>query len=134
MAVIKLKYIDNHLAIACSAFSAKTYESECIKELIELSITDEFKRKYNYAIYTDDFQVPDNIFVPTFHLYYLNSDKKDVVLLDEKLIDIPGIYSHHNFYTYKDDELLKQFQEKYSNITFTNIQSIKELNHVSKDE
>ena len=131
---IELKYIDNHLAIACSAFTPKTYESDCVKELLELSLKDEFKRKYNYAIYTDEFQVPSNMFIPQFHLYYLNTEKKDVILLDEELIDLPEVYDHHNFYTYNNETLLGKLKEKYPKITFTNIKSIKELENVPANE
>lgn len=134
MAVLQLQYINTHLAIGCSEFNQKTYESDCVKELIELALTNEFKQKHNYAIYTDDFQVPKNIFVPHFHLYYLNTEKKDVILLDEKLIEIPEIYNHHNFYVYNDKELLEKFEEKYHKLTFKNITSIKEISNVSADE
>lgn len=134
MAILKVHYIENHLGIACSVFNAKTYESACFKELLELALTNDFKQKYNYAIYTDDFQVPMNIFVPNFHLYYLNTDKKDVILLDEKLIDLPEVYDHHNFYTYDNEKLLEQLENKYHKLTFKNIKSIKEINNVSEDE
>lgn len=134
MTNIELKYIDNHLAVACSVFTPKTYESECIKELIELSLTNEFKRQYNYAIYTDDFQVASNMFIPQFHMYYLNTEKKDVILLDNKLLSLPHVFNHHNYYTYNDEELLAELSEKYPDIKFKNIKSIKEINNVSTDE
>ena len=47
MAVIKIKYIDNHLGVACSVFDNKTYESPCVKELIKLSVDDKFKKSKN---------------------------------------------------------------------------------------
>lgn len=134
MAVMQIKYIDNHLAVACSEFTSKTYDTDCVKELIQLALNNEFKQKYNYAIYTDNFNVPKNIFVPFFHLYYLNTEKKDVILLDEKLIDIPEIYSHHNFYTYNDQKLLEKFEDKYHKLTFKNIKSIKEIGDVPTNE
>jgi hypothetical protein len=134
MTVIQLQYINNHLAIACSEFNNKTYESDCIKELIELSLQDDFKYKYNYAIYTDTFLVPQNIFVPSFHLYYLTTERKDVIILDDNLLEIPSVYNHHNFYTYNDEELLKKLQEKHPTLTFKNINSIKDINNVQTNE
>ena len=134
MTVINLQYIDNHLALAFSKFTPKSYESECFKELLELASTKEFNKKYNYAIYTDEFQVPNNIFVPTFHLYYLTAEKKDVILLDEGLLEIPSVYNHHNFYVYKDEKLLKKLQDKHPTLTFKNINSIKDIDNVQTDE
>jgi len=134
MAVIKIKYIDNHLGVACSVFDNKTYESPCVKELIKLSLDDKFKTKYNYAIYTDDFQVPVNLFIPNFHLNYLNTEKKDIVILDEKLLEIPAVYDHHNYYTYDNEELLEKLEDKYHKLTFTNIKSLEEIKNVSTDE
>lgn len=134
MATVKVQYINNHLAIACSVFDQKTYESPCLKELLELTLDDKFKRAYNYAIYTDDFQVPVNIFVPNFHLYYLNTETKDVVLLDEKLLEIPAVYDHHNYYTYNNEEFLEKLEDKYHKLNFTNVKSLKEIENVSTDE
>lgn len=128
----KHKYISNHLAIACSAFSQMSYESKCFQELVSLILDDEFKKNFNYAIYCDDFMVKSNIFLPRFHTYYLNSDTKDVVLMDEQLIDLPQIYDHHRYYIYDDKKLFDKFEAKHNNIK--HIKSLKEIVNVPTNE
>jgi hypothetical protein len=129
---ITTPYITNHLGIACSVFGAPSYESECFKELIELMLDDNFKQTFNYAIYCDDFIVKPNIFVPRFHTYYLNSETKDVIIMDEHLIDLPTIYNHHRYYIYNNQELFDKFVDKYKDIK--HIKSIKDIVNVSTNE
>lgn len=127
------KYYHTQLGIACSAFTSETYNSDCFKELLEIMLTDsdQFKKTYSYAIYSDMFQVPHNLFVPRFHTYYLNSDKKHVILLDEGMIDLPLVYNHHEYYIYDNKELFDKFEEKYDNVS--HISSIKEITKESED-
>lgn len=131
---LKIGYTVNNLALTCSVFDAEMYQSKCFQELLELMKSDEFLFDYNYAIYTDSYIVAENAFTPYFHTYYLNSDKKDVILLDEKMIDLPEVYDHHNFYIYDNEELLKIYKEKYPNLEIKNIKSLKEIDNVPKDE
>lgn len=128
----KAKYISNHLGIAFSKFDKSGYESSCFKELLQSMIEDDFKQSFNYAIYCDDFFVSSNMFVPKFHTYYLNSDIKDVIIMDEGLIDLPEIYNHHRYYIYDNQELFDKFTEKYNNIK--HIKSIKDITNVSTNE
>lgn len=131
---LKIKYLDNHLAFVCGVFDQTKYESEPIKELISLIFDNDFKKSYNYAIYTDDYIVKQNIFAPRFHTYYLNSDAKDVILLDDKLIDIPSIYGHHRYYIYNNPELYEKYTQANPDIVFTQIKSLKDINNVSSND
>ena len=128
-ATLKMTYAVNHLALACSTFDADMYQSPCFKELVQLMTDNEFKAEYTYAIFSDTYLVSENAFVPNFHLYYLNSSKKDVILLDNKVIDIPKIYSHHNFYIYDNEDLLKLYRSEYPDLPLVHIKSLKEIDH-----
>jgi hypothetical protein len=129
---INQPYISKHLGIACSVFSQNTYDTKCFQELISLMLDDNFQRNFTYAIYCDDFLVKSNLFIPRFHTYYLNSETKDIIIMDEHLIDLPEIYNHHKYYIYDNQKLLAQFEEKYANIK--SIKSIKDIYHVSTNE
>jgi len=128
-ATLKMNYAVNHLALAFATFNAKAYQDPCFKELIELMTDKDFNSKYTYAIFTDTYDVSDNAFVPYFHLYYLNSSKKDVILLDDQVIDLPKIYSHHKYYIYNNEELLKLFRSEYPDLPLSHIKSLKEIDH-----
>jgi len=121
-----------HLAVACSIFSHETYELECLKEIVSLSLDNDFANKFTHAIYCDEMQIRENIFMPRFHTYYLNSDAKHVIILDEQMIDLPETYTHHKYYVYANDELFKKLSKSCKNIK--NIQSIKEIINVSANE
>lgn len=127
------KYYHTQLAIACSSFNAEHYKSDCFKELLEVMLTDDdqFKTTHSYAIYSDNFHIEHNLFVPRFHTYYLNSDKKHVILLDEGMLDLPAVYNHHEYYVYDNKELFGKFEEKYDNVS--HIHSIKEITKDSED-
>lgn len=125
-------YISLSLGMAFSTFDEQAYDSECFKEILQLILDDDFKNKFNYAIYCDNLRSSHNVFVPAFHIYYLNSDTKHIIILDEKLIDLPDIYNHHKYYIYNNKELLEIFKEKYNNIT--HITSIKDLFNVPANE
>lgn len=128
----KPEHISLHLGIACSVFSQDTYETACFQELVSLMLDDDFKRNVVYAIYCDEMIVKENIFVPKFHTYYLHSDTKDVVILDEKLIDLPKVYNHHRYYIYGNKKLLEKFEEQYDNITY--IESLRDIINVPTNE
>jgi len=125
-------YISKSLGIACSVFSSDSYESKCFKELLQLMMDDDFKKSFNYAIYCDDFMVKANMFMPRFHIYYLNSETKDIIIMDEHLIDLPQVYNHHRYYIYDNQELFEKFEEKYDNVA--HIKSIKDIDNVSTNE
>lgn len=122
---IQKPYISQHLAVAFSKFSNESYETKCFKELLKLILDDSFKKNFNYAIYCDDFTVKMNIFIPRFHTYYLNSETKDVIIMDDHLIDLPQIYDHHRYYVYDDKKLFDKFNGKHKNIK--HIKSIKDI-------
>jgi hypothetical protein len=125
-------YISNHLAVAYSVFSTSSYSEPCFKELSQLVLDDKFNKTFTYAIYCDDFIVKENIFVPRFHTYYLNSETKDVIIMDEHLIDLPEIYNHHKYYIYNNEELLNKFVEKHINVQHVN--SIKDIINVRTND
>jgi hypothetical protein len=129
---VQKPYISQHLGIACSTFSQNDYESKCFQELVELMLDDNFKKFFTYAIYCDDFLIQSNLFIPRFHTYYLHSDTKDIIVMDENMIDLPQIYNHHHYYIYNNQKLFEKFEEKYDNIK--HIQSIKDIYHVSTNE
>ena len=122
------EYISNHLAVACTRFDQSVYDGECFKELMQLAMTTDFQKNFNYAIYCDDVQVKANVFIPQFHTYFLVSDTKDVILLDKGLIDIPEVYNHHRYYIYNNEELFEECKAKGYNVT--NIKSIKDIFNV----
>ena len=126
------EYVSRHLALACSKFNQTHYDSACFKELLMLSLNNDFKKEFNYAIYCDEIQVKHNVFIPQFNTYYLVSDAKDVIIMDEGLIDLPQIYPHHKYYIYDNLELFQQFKEKYDDIK--NIKSIKDILNVPANE
>jgi hypothetical protein len=133
MTTTEAKYYHTQLAIACTSFNAERYNEDCFKEFLEVMLTDDdqFRKTYSYSIYSDTFSVPHNLFVPRFHTYYLNSDKKHVIILDAGMIDLPMVYNHHEYYIYNDKELFAKFEEKYDNVT--HIHSIKEIIKGSED-
>jgi D-hexose-6-phosphate mutarotase len=125
-------HISNHLAFACSRFHQSHYDSKCFKELLSLSMNSGFQQTFNYAIYCDEMQVKHNIFIPQFHTYYLVGDAKDVIVMDEGLIDLPAVYPHHKYYIYDNKELFEKFKEKYNDIVHIN--EIKDILHVQANE
>ena len=128
------QYFHHQIGIACSIFDHTKYETDCFKELLNTMLEDDkFKLRFSYAIYSDQFHIPNNIFVPRFHIYFLNSDTKHVILLDEGMLDLPNVYNHHKYYIYNDKELFSKFEEKYDNVQhITSITDItKELLDVS---
>lgn len=133
-AIVQIPIISNDIAIACSHLNQKMYENPCFQELLNLIKDEEFNRNYNYAIYTDEMSVKENLFIPRFHTYYLQSKTKDVILLDKESLTIAEVYGHHRFYIYNNKQLLDTFKRYYENINITHIQSIKDINNVPESE
>jgi len=129
----KFYYINNHIGLACSVFNGESYKTQCFQELLSLMSEEEFRSTFNYGIYTDDLQVNTNLFLPVFHVYYLNSDSKGIVIMDEKMIDLPSIYDHHKYYVHNNQELYDKLQEKYPN-KIIHITSIKDMANVPANE
>lgn len=127
--------IKDHIAIYCGAsIEPTTLEHVCIKELLELAGSFDFAMRFTYAIYANHSMVKDNMMIPIFHSYYLNSDPKMVILIDHNPIDILELYPYHNFYVYEDPERYYEDTERYNllktqfpNHSIKLIHSIKEI-------
>lgn len=129
----KVEYISNNLGLAFGSFNLDSYNSTCFQELLSIVTDKESKPDFNYAIYTDNLQVNSNLFLPVFHIYYLNSDPKDIIIMDKLAIDVPQAYSHHRYYVYNNQELFDELIEKYPD-KITHIQSIKDIYNVPATE
>lgn len=124
--------IKNHIAIYyANPLDLKITEDNVIKEIIELCGTFDFAMNFTYAIYTDHSMINENIFIPIFHTFYLNSEPKIVILRDKLPIDILELYPYHNFYIYndsitteKDFNLLK---DKFPELKIKLISSLRDL-------
>jgi hypothetical protein len=123
----------NHIAIYYPVdVDSKTIEDIAIKEILELCGTLEFSMNFTYAIYTDNSLISENIFVPIFHTYYLNSEPKIVVIRDSLrlALDILELYPYHDFCLYKDENSESNFkflQDRFPNHKLRLISSLKEL-------
>jgi len=121
----------NHIALAYDTFEPLCLEHEAIKEILSLIKDDNFNMNFTYAIYTDQSFVKENLFLPIFHTYYLNSDKKSVLLLSPETYDMPSIYPHHSYFIYGDKEKTQkdfnELQNAYPKIELKQISSLKEL-------
>lgn len=120
-----------HIALLYKSFTKENYEHSSFKEILDLIEDNAFNLNYNYSIYADYHEVQEHIFLPIFHTYYLNSEKKNVIILSNKMYDIPELYPYHNYYLYGDKETTKEDYElltkAHPNIKFTQINSIKEM-------
>jgi hypothetical protein len=98
--------IKNHIGIYYpSSIDSTTIQDICIKEILELCGTFDFSMNFTYAIYADNSLIADNIFIPIFHTFYLNSDPKIIVLRDKMPIDILELYPYHDFCIYNDEKI-----------------------------
>ena len=125
-----------HLALLYSSFGLEQLEDPCFKELMVESNTDEFNSLFNYAIYSDTSSVKENILIPMFHTYYLGSDVKEVIILEEQMYSIIEVYKYHKYYLYgKKTELedsINKIKDVLPSASVTVIESIKEIyNEVS---
>ena len=110
----KVAYPDINIGLAYSAFTQQSYQSAPFQQLLVMASDGDFGKRVNYSIYTDTLQVAQNMFLPSFHTYYLNSETKDVILMDEYLLELPEIYDHHRYYVFSDNkEAVKKFTDKY---------------------
>ena len=95
------------------------------------SNTDEFNGLFNYAIYSDSSSVKENILIPMFHTYYLGSDVKEVIILQEQMYSIIEVYQYHKYYLYgKKTELedsINKIKDVLPSASVTVIESIKEI-------
>lgn len=125
--------IKNHIAIYYSTtIDSSIIEDLCIKELLELCGSLDFSMKFTYAIYADNSLISENIFIPIFHTYYLNSEPKIVVIRDslQLSLDILELYPYHDFCLYKDENSESNFkflQDRFPNHKLRLISSLKEL-------
>jgi hypothetical protein len=123
--------IKNHIAIVYSGtIDSKTLEDVCIREILELCGVYDFAMNFTYAIYADHNLIADNMFMPIFHTYYLNSDPKIVVLRDTKAVDLLELYPYHEYYIYKNDDAEKDLsvlKEQFPNHKIKIIDTIKDL-------
>jgi len=87
----------------------------CIKELLELCGSFDFAMNFTYAIYADHHMISNNMMIPIFHSYYLNSDPKVVILRDPAAIDVFELYPYHTYYLYVDKTNEKE-AEKYEKL------------------
>jgi hypothetical protein len=123
--------IKNHIAILYSGtIDSTTLADVCVQELLGLCGSYDFAMNFTYAIYADNNIIADNIFIPIFHTYYLNSDPKMVILRDTKAIDILELYPYHEYYIYNNPEAeqeLSILQKQFPNHKIRIIESIKDL-------
>jgi len=106
-----------HIALAFSSFTNDQYKDIAYKELIDNISDNSFNLQYTYGIYTDHFMVKENIFLPIFHIYYLNSSKKSVILRQEECYDLPIIYPHHDYYIYNESNNHEQICDNLKQIS-----------------
>lgn len=132
---VQIPLVANDIALVCHMLNQEVYESPCVQEVVSLIYDEDFNREYNYAIYTDEMPFKENIFMPRFHTYYLQSKTKDVILLDEQSLPVVEVYSHHRFYIYNNKNLLEKYNEQYENKdNIKHIKSIKDINNVQESE
>lgn len=122
----------NHIALAYGIFNNDSINNEPLQEILSLLKNNAFNLSFTYGIYTDQNFVKENLFMPIFHTYYLNSDSKYVVLTSELTYDLPYVYTHHKYLLYGDKtKTLKDFEQLktlYStNIEIQQIESFKEI-------
>lgn len=126
--MVKRPNLKTHIALYYSNYiDSSILNSDCIKELLMFSGSFDFAMNFTYAIYADHSMVKDNMMIPIFHSYYLNSDPKMVVLMDNNALDILELYPYHNFYIYQNAETYQLFKTKFPNHRIQLINSIKEL-------
>ncbi len=120
-----------HIAVVYSSFNNDSIQDDAMKELLSLSTDNSFNLSFTYAVYTDQSFIKENLFIPIFHTYYLNSDSKYVILRSKDEYDLPYVYKHHKYCLYgpKDATIsdYEELQKKYSGVSFQQIESIKEL-------
>lgn len=123
--------IKNHIAIVYTeAIDSKILEDVCVREILELCGVYDFAMNFTYAIYTDNNLISDNMFIPIFHTYYLNSDPKMVVLRDAKAVDILELYPYHEYYILRNDNAerdLSFLKEQFPKHKIKIIEAIKDL-------
>jgi len=121
----------NNIALLYSEFNKTNYEDSAFKEIIDLLNDKIISLDFNYAIYCDTHFVKEHIFLPIFHTYYLNCDKKHVVILSPEMYEIIELYPFHSYYLYGDKEKTKEdyetLKETYKNVSIKQITNIKEI-------
>lgn len=120
-----------HIALVYNSFNNDTIKDEALQEILSMIGDNSFNLNCTYGIYTDQSFVKENLFIPIFHTYYLNSDLKYVILRSKDEYDIPYVYKHHEYYLYgpkdKTEEDLKELQSRHPGVSFKQIESIKEI-------
>lgn len=98
--------IKNHIAIYYDTHINEKIlkEDVCVNELMLLNNDYKFAINFTYAIYTDMHSMKDNMFIPIFHSFYLNSDPKIVILRGSNVDDILELYPYHQFVIYKTND------------------------------
>lgn len=130
---VKRPNLKNHIAIYYGDFIASEdlKKDSCITEIIGLCGSFDFAMNFTYAIYADSHGIQDNMIMPIFHTYYLNSDPKIVILRNTNSTDILSIYPHHKYYLYNDntntDDIYKKIKEQFPSYDLTIINSIKDI-------
>ncbi len=107
-----------HIGFLVETLDKKCLELEAVKQILEKTEDYDFMLNFTYSFYTDYNMMTEQLPLPVFHTYYLNTDKKSVVLMDNKLLNICDIYDYHDYYSFeKYDEmpssvkLIKSLQE-----------------------
>lgn len=123
--------LKQHIALAYSSFTNDTYQDTAYQEILEKIDDNNFNMTYTYAIYTDHFMVKENIFLPIFHTYYLNSSPKLVILRNKECYDLPIVYPYHKYYIYDSYDTSQDDCEKIKQLAKTDhvyvINSLKDI-------
>ena len=121
----------DHIALVYQIFTQQDYNDEAYKEIIKHLNNNAFNLKYTYAIYTDQCMVKENIFLPIFHTYYLNSAPKKVILRQDGCFDLPLVYPYHEYYIYRSlsdvENVVQQLEKASPKTKITIIDSLKDI-------
>jgi len=95
-----------HIGFLVETLDKQCLELKAVQQILEKIEDHKFMLNFTYAFYTDYNLMPEQILLPVFHTYYLNTDKKNIVLLDDKLLNVCNIYDYHSYYSFdKNDEM-----------------------------
>jgi hypothetical protein len=120
-----------HIALAFSVFTSENYKDVAYQEILNEINNNNFNMSYTYAIYSDQCMVKENIFLPIFHSYYLNSDPKLVILRSKECYDLPIVYNYHEYFIYNESPessiIVDQMKSTIPNVKISLINSLKDI-------
>lgn len=123
--------INNHIAIYFPKnIDNSILEDIAIKEIIDLAGDHSFAMNFSYAIYADHNMIQENLFIPIYNPYYLNTDPSMVILRDDQAYDILELYPYHKYYLYSHENIQSIFDDlknKFPNHHIELITSIKDI-------